>query len=171
MKLFVIRNSCGDPYLIRWSFFDLWGYSLKLHIILRSDDDRALHDHPWSFWTLMLSGGYFEHTRKKARITNGQFLVEETERTWIKPGSLRFCRSPHPHRLELAGEPPIARPVDPELQHTVIEGFYSPNVKPMFRPAITLVFMLPKKREWGFYTSKGWIKWSEFLRDYTRQDC
>ncbi len=111
----------------------------------------------------MPKGGYFEHTFSKVK---GQ-----TVRTWIAPGSLRLCRAPHPHRLELAEEPPIARPTDPALQHTVIEGFYAPNVKPMFRPAITLVFMWPRRREWGFYTSPGWSKWKDFLRNYERHDC
>jgi len=163
VKLFVIRNSCGDPYLIRWSFFEIFGYSLKLHVILRSDDDRAPHDHPWTFATLMLKGGYWEHTHSNVK--------GETNRQWIGPGRLRLCRAPHAHRLELPEEPPVARPTDPALQHVAIDGFYSPNVKPMFAPAITLVFMWPKAREWGFYTTKGWIKWSDFLRDYTRHDC
>jgi hypothetical protein len=163
MKLFTIRNSCGDPYLIRWSFFDVFGYSLKLHIILRSDDDRTLHDHPWTFLSLMLKGGYWEHTHS---IVKG-----ETIRTWIRPWTLRVCRAPYAHRLELPEEPPIARPTDPKLQDTVIEGFYQPNIKKMFAPAITLVFMFPKCREWGFYTQQGYVKWSDFLRNYTRHDC
>jgi hypothetical protein len=163
MKLFVIRNSCGDPYLIRWTFFDVFGYSLKLHIILRSDDDRAPHDHPWDFLTLMLQGGYWEHTFSAVK--------GETNRTWVKPWTLRRCRAPHPHRLELVEEVPVARPTDPKLQNEIIDGFFSPNVRQMFRPAITLVFMWPSKREWGFYTPGRWVHWRDFLRDYTRHDC
>ncbi len=87
MKVRVIRDDCGNPYLVRLTFFDLLGYSLKLHIILRSDRDRELHDHPWTFVTWMLHGGYWEHT--------------EAGREWITPGTLRVCASPHPHRLEV----------------------------------------------------------------------
>src|SRR5687767_11882279 len=49
----------GDPYLYRWTFFDLGFCSLKLHKIVRDDYDD-LHDHPWDFWSLILAGGYYE---------------------------------------------------------------------------------------------------------------
>lgn len=59
---FVI-GSPAQPYLLRWwviprnRFFNIY-----LHEILRSDDDRALHDHPWLNCSVILSGGYLEQT-------------------------------------------------------------------------------------------------------------
>lgn len=159
-KLKVIYDGCDRPYLVRFSIFEIFGYSLKFHVILRSDDDRALHDHPWSFWTLMLAGGYWEET-----FATNQPLTDQTDdmghvgstnfngegrftiSKWIKPGSLRLCKSPHPHRLKLAVTPTDGR----------------------LTPALTLVFMLPKKREWGFYTKEGWLKW--FMFNPNRSDC
>ena len=44
-------------YLRRWRFETPWG-SVRLHHWLKSDDDRALHDHPWDFWTYILKGSY-----------------------------------------------------------------------------------------------------------------
>ena len=38
------------PYVIRWRFETPWG-SIRLHHWLAPDDDRAKHDHPWSFTT------------------------------------------------------------------------------------------------------------------------
>lgn len=35
--------------------------SLLLHYFFRGDDDQALHDHPWSFRTRIIAGGYMEH--------------------------------------------------------------------------------------------------------------
>lgn len=35
--------------------------SALLHFFWRGDDDQALHNHPWSFKTQILSGGYAEH--------------------------------------------------------------------------------------------------------------
>lgn len=35
--------------------------SSLLHWIIKSDDEDALHDHPWAFRTQILSGGYYEH--------------------------------------------------------------------------------------------------------------
>lgn len=53
-----------DPYLLRWfviprnPFFNIY-----LHEFRRSDDDRALHDHPWLFnCSILLDGEYLEHT-------------------------------------------------------------------------------------------------------------
>ena len=60
MKVGAIVNHCGDPYLVRLELFSLLGWSLKLHVFLRSDEDEELHDHPWSFWTLVLAGEYRE---------------------------------------------------------------------------------------------------------------
>lgn len=51
------------PYLLRWwviprnKFFNIY-----LHQFLRSDDDRALHDHPWMNASWILENQYTEHT-------------------------------------------------------------------------------------------------------------
>lgn len=45
------------PYVIRWRLETPIG-SVRLHHWLGPDDDRALHDHPWWFITLVLRGGY-----------------------------------------------------------------------------------------------------------------
>lgn len=53
----------GDDYLRRW-----WiaprnrGTNVYLHEILRSDDERAMHDHPWQWTSFIIEGGYIEHT-------------------------------------------------------------------------------------------------------------
>lgn len=47
------------PYLIRWRF-ECPAFSVRLHHWLAPDDDRAPHDHPWSFRTFVLKGGYLD---------------------------------------------------------------------------------------------------------------
>lgn len=47
----------GCEYLVRWRFETPWG-SIRLHHWIGPDDDRARHDHPWSFVTFVLRGGY-----------------------------------------------------------------------------------------------------------------
>ena len=83
----VIATNDGDPYLIRYTLIECRWFSIKVHHILRSDEDRCEHDHPWPFVSLILTGGYWEWV-------NG-------ERTWCKPG--RLLRRPvhWRHRLEL----------------------------------------------------------------------
>ncbi len=47
-------------YLHRWSFGLPFGLSLKIHKIVRADNDRCEHDHPWWFVRLIMYGGYSE---------------------------------------------------------------------------------------------------------------
>ena len=51
------------PYLKRWHVIprNRW-FNVYLHHFLRSDDDRALHDHPWLNCSILLAGSYTEHT-------------------------------------------------------------------------------------------------------------
>ncbi len=57
----------NDPYVRRWwiiprnRFFNIY-----LHQFLHSDDDRALHDHPWVNFSYLLRGGYLEHSMLSA---------------------------------------------------------------------------------------------------------
>lgn len=86
------------PYLIRWyviprnRFFNIY-----LHLFLRSDDDRALHDHPWANCSILLRGTYTEH-----RILAGGII----ERSVLQAGDIRVRWSGRiAHRVELRGEP------------------------------------------------------------------
>lgn len=54
----VYASLIGD-YMRRWLVRTPWG-TLRLHRILRADDDRDLHDHPFDFTSLILRGGYTE---------------------------------------------------------------------------------------------------------------
>lgn len=70
--------------------------SARVHHILRSDDDRHFHDHPWNYTTIILRGGYFEVT---PRVINGEIVGED--RKWYGPGSILRRKATHWHRLEL----------------------------------------------------------------------
>jgi hypothetical protein len=53
----------GDDYLRRWWVMPRNDYcNVYLHEIRKSDDDRAFHDHPWPNTSVLLVGGYVEHT-------------------------------------------------------------------------------------------------------------
>lgn len=45
------------PYLIRWTII-LFGFSIRIHHWLRSDDDRYFHDHAANFISIVLKGRY-----------------------------------------------------------------------------------------------------------------
>ena len=46
-----------DPYLIRWTII-IFGFSIRLHHWLKSDDDRYFHDHAANFISIVLKGKY-----------------------------------------------------------------------------------------------------------------
>jgi hypothetical protein len=91
---FVIGGA-DRPYLRRWyeiprnRFFNVY-----LHEILRSDDDRALHDHPWFNVSIILQGTYFEHTIRAGGI----------HRRRLRGAGAVIARAPWTaHRLEVTG--------------------------------------------------------------------
>jgi hypothetical protein len=47
------------PYVVRWKLELPFG-SLRVHHWLKPDDDRAFHDHPWWFVTLVVRGAYMD---------------------------------------------------------------------------------------------------------------
>lgn len=57
-----------NVYLRRWALRLPFGRKIMLHHILRADDDRCQHDHPWGFVTLVLWGGYVELVGEDQRM-------------------------------------------------------------------------------------------------------
>lgn len=93
---FVIGGA-DKPYVRRWWIIprNRW-FNIYLHQFLRSDDDRALHDHPWGNVSLLLAGEYTEHTIAAGGVAH---------RAVYKSGNLKFRRAKAAHRVELhAGE-------------------------------------------------------------------
>jgi hypothetical protein len=71
-------GGADDPYLERWWLIPRNPiFNVYLHHFLRSDDDRALHDHPWINLSLLLDGCYLEHCGDgRARFRDeGQFVA------------------------------------------------------------------------------------------------
>lgn len=53
----------GDDYLRRWWLIPRnENVNVYLHEIVKSDDDRAMHDHPWANTSFLILGSYIEHT-------------------------------------------------------------------------------------------------------------
>lgn len=136
---FVIGGA-ARPYLRRhWLIPRNRFFNVYVHEFLRSDDDRALHDHPWLFnasW--LIDGEYIEHT-----IREGGVAVA----TRRKAGDWKFRWGPAPHRVELVSEALIG--VRTDWVFTV--------------PCWTIFITGPRVREWGFHCQEqGWIPWKRF---------
>lgn len=146
---FTITGQDGTPYLIRLTIVGTPWFALMHHTFLRSDADRCLHDHPWPFVSLILSGGYYEEIplvpHDDPRLT---------VQLWRRPGSLLFRRAEHRHRVILAdgnGDPTGAPPSE---------------LGPV--PSTSLVLRGPKVRTWGFWTRTGWQRWTDFIEAKNR---
>lgn len=86
-----------DTYLRRWWLIPRNRvFNVYLHHFLRSDDDRALHDHPWWNLSILLEGRYVEHT-----IAPGGVNIR-TERC---SGEMKLRRARAAHRIELVDGP------------------------------------------------------------------
>lgn len=120
-------------------------WALMLHEMHIPDDDSCHHDHPWNFWTLILSGGYLEEVTilcpcgdmDCSNNDHGSCMVEER---WNGPGRIRYNPATHTHRIT-------------ELP----EG-----------KCWTLVLRTKKKRSWGFRTKLGWEYWKDFIEHRLR---
>lgn len=87
------RDNPSLPYIFRHyilfkrrSWTQRWLGNVVLHQLMASDP-ASLHDHPWPYITIILAGGYWEHTPK------GRF--------WRKPGTILVRRATSLHRLEM----------------------------------------------------------------------
>lgn len=78
------------PYMLRWYMIPRNGWlNIYLHKFVRDDDDRALHDHPWWFVSVMLRGQYNE-------------IREEGDRGQVRSApDIAFRKATHRHRVVL----------------------------------------------------------------------
>lgn len=136
----VIHNFQGDPYLVRWTLFSCRAFGIFIHQILRSDDDRDLHDHPWPFWTFILKGRYTEYVPMDSpplwnyyRSSTRNECEMSLKSKVCGPGTLVRHKAEDCHRLELD------------------------------KPVWTLFIHGRRCREWGFHTPDGWIDWRTYI--------
>lgn len=88
---FVIGRA-DDVYLRRWWVIPRNPVcNIYLHDICHSDDDRALHDHPWANCTIVLLGMYVEHTIQAGGVHR---------RVLRRGGDIVLRRAKAAHRLE-----------------------------------------------------------------------
>jgi len=147
----VVIGPGADPYLLRWHLIPRNRLcNVYLHRFCRSDDDRALHDHPWASVSVILVNGYYEAVPADLRRPAGtKRLVDRPE------GSVSARRARSAHRILLRA--PAATRVGRLAQELTL----SPRGR--VPEATTLFLTGPKVRDWGFWCPKGWIPWQRFV--------
>jgi hypothetical protein len=117
-------------------------YKLLLHHFLPHADDRDPHDHPRSFLTLVLKGGYDDISthyteddvvHKYAPVGPSTAGLRGVVTDRLRTGSIRFRSAEHQHTTS----------VHPD-------------------GAWTLVLMGPLRRPWGFWPDGLWMPWRQY---------
>jgi hypothetical protein len=107
-------------YIVRLHIVKTPWFAVCLHWLNHPDPEPWMHDHPVTFLSLSLRGGYSEIRYRG-----------ELRHRWYN-----FIRATD--------------------AHTIIHT--EPNT-------LTLAFMGPKVREWGYHTNKGWVYWKDYNRE------
>lgn len=131
-----LYHADGSLYMGRfWLVRTRW-FSARLHHIATPDLDRHFHDHPWTFVSVVLRGGYIE----------------------VRPATIEPCF------INLPGEPyeigiPNSRPAGSIALRRATDRHRVVAVQPS---TWTLVILSPKRQWWGFYTHKGKVHWKDY---------
>jgi hypothetical protein len=133
----------GEVLPARWS----WLPSIRIHHILRADNDRDLHDHPWNARTIILSGWYEEERPFSGRDDGAAFFRgyadDETGRWWQRDVFRR------------------------EIGYTgrLLFGQYH-RISAVPRDGVWTLFLTWRKRgAWGFLVNGQKMPWREYLND------
>jgi len=90
MKFITIGEKLGRsecPYMQRWAI-NFHFFSIRIHHWFSSDDNRAFHDHPGWFITLVLSGSYTD--------------VSPLGRQLMRRGKIKYRPALHKHTVEVS---------------------------------------------------------------------
>ena len=147
----IIYRFDNIPYLIRYTIFTCKWFSIKIHNGLISDD-ACLHDHPWSFITFIFWRGYTEESYK---FPNGRLIIpdqrefEEFRLNGVNADILK----PHIIKKKYSAPCILYRPAN--YTHRLI----------IDKPVWSFVITFKKKRQWGFWTPKGWAAWFSYKQE------
>lgn len=142
----ILDRTNNEPYMERYYLLfanrpSWFPFNIVLHKVLKSDPD-SLHDHPWAFFTIVLTGGYWEtepvnsNWRPFPEQLNGPL---RTQRLWRPAGNFRFRKSNAFHKLELDSEK--------------AKG-----------DTWTLFVMFKQVHDWGFINeNEEWEQWETYL--------
>ena len=112
-------------YITRLHIFMCPWFAIVVHWLHKPDAEPHRHDHPVSFLSLILRGGYTEF--RKRGLSSSLHYENHYWYNWIRASTWDN------HRID----------------------YVEPNT-------VTLCFMGPKRRDWGFHTPDGWVCWKNY---------
>ena len=125
----VILAPDGEPYLYRWHLaYNNARGNVFLHVQVKSDPERPLHDHPWDNTSVILAYGYDESYDPQPWIPSEMKPYNGYLERELRKGDMVYRSAGCAHRLILPDGVPYA---------------------------MTLFSTGPKRREWGFWYPDG----------------
>ena len=134
----------NEPYLERYYIFlkdrVSFPFNIFIHNFKKGDDETDLHDHPWGYFTLILSGGYWEYFYDDIPLLiNGEqdlYEYKKIQKKWRGQGFWQIKNNNYSHRIELADD----------------------------KHCITLFIPFKKMKDWGFWKvvkkdDNKYLKW------------
>lgn len=105
-KLNIISEGENDIYLERYYLFlknrEKCSYNIFLHRFVKDDTDD-IHDHPWGFFHIIISGGYWEYITVNE---DGETLDQGIKKVWREPGYCNIVNADYKHRIVLGPQKP-----------------------------------------------------------------
>jgi len=137
-----LRRADGTIYLKRWRLIQTPWFGVFLHRIGGPDPGVDLHDHPWSFRSVILRGGYTQVTAPR-HLACRWAAVEPGS-----PGWRLHYGAGQVNRMSLS------------MAHAIVAVDRTPTW--------SLVLTGRRQRVWGFHTPDGWVDWRDY--DHNRRD-
>lgn len=129
--------------------------SVRLHHIMRADQDRHLHDHPWNARTIILKGWY-EEERYVDESPRGAVKREANAQ---KPAHLRFGYSTT-SETRIAG-----------YTGRLLFGQYH-RITQVPRDGVWTLFITWRKRgSWGFDVDGHKVPWKQYLAEHSGHEA
>lgn len=149
----VIVNCDRDQYLHRWHLLRTKRFAIFIHKFIRSDEDRALHDHPWPFVVIPIWRGYMEH-REQPRVSGEVYAssgrVFPIIGTRARPATYR-------HRVELLPcDYKLALDLETDCPKCAGRGEL---------PSWSIFIRFTEWREWGFWLPSGFQQWNKWWQE------
>lgn len=141
-------------------FFSRW-FTARVHVIKRGDADRHLHDHPWSYTTFILAGGYTEVTHHRDIVSACAWRRQEAAHAHLissLPGN-DITYNDEVRKWECRvyyGAGSVLRRKARSAHRLEVEDGTS---------ATTLFMMSNYQNKWGFYTPEGKVYWRDYLSE------
>lgn len=124
-----------SEYITRLHLIKTPWWAICLHWINKHDPEPFHHDHPVSFLSLILRGGY----------------TDEVEHEHL-----------HDHCLLQGSAVDRYFSLNNWVHWIPATKYWRHTIRAVQPGTLTLCFMGRKTREWGFHTSTGWVYWKDY---------